>query len=156
MRVNHPSKREATATSLISRIVIPAGDLAVRDGLKALFSRLPLSQLSDEDRSTVEIVLAEALNNIVEHAYANSQGEIEISLSMRARDLQICIVDTGLPMPGGELPKARQPLTDSTRDLPEGGFGWLLIRSLSQDVSYRRDGRRNQLCFRLKTKQHKH
>jgi serine/threonine-protein kinase RsbW len=150
MRVNHPSK------SLQSRIVIPAGDLAVRDGLKALFNRLPLSDLSEDDRGTVEIVLAEALNNIVEHAYANSQGNIEISLKMQEDGLLVCITDSGLPMPDGALPDCPRPTTDPQQDLPEGGFGWFLIRSLSKDLSYRRDGPHNQLCFRLATKQPKH
>jgi serine/threonine-protein kinase RsbW len=156
MRVNHPPNRDAALPSLSSHIIIPARDLAVRDGLKALFNRLPLSKLSDEDRSTVEIVLAEALNNIVEHAYAKSQGDIEISLSMQANDLKVCIIDSGLPMPGGILPQAPQNLIEPLCDLPEGGFGWFLIRSLSKDLSYRRNGRHNQLCFRLLTKQHHH
>jgi serine/threonine-protein kinase RsbW len=156
MRVNHPPKPEAAASSLNSSVIIPARDLAVRDGLKILFNRLPLRELSEDDRGTVEIVLAEALNNIVEHAYASSQGDIEISLSLQANQLQVCIIDSGLPMPDGTLPTLQQPEPDPQRDLPEGGFGWFLIRSLSKDLSYRRDGPRNLLCFRLDTKQPKH
>ena len=32
-------------------------------------------------------------------------------------------------------------------DLPEGGFGWGMIRDLTDDLSYRRDGARNELRF---------
>ena len=34
-------------------------------------------------------------------------------------------------------------------DLPEGGFGWGLIRALSSGLSYRRMSERNRLAFRI-------
>lgn len=40
-------------------------------GLQEMFSSDLLMALSEGSRGTVEIVLAEALNNVVEHAYAN-------------------------------------------------------------------------------------
>ncbi|MDP1578473.1 MAG: ATP-binding protein, partial [Cypionkella sp.] len=80
-------------------------------------------------------------------------GEIEISLQLRRNELLCMISDTGAPMPGGQLPAGvLAPLGDFA-DLPEGGFGWHLIRSLSKDLSYRREGGRNLLSFRLDTLQ---
>ena len=31
--------------------------------------------------------------------------------------------------------------------LPEGGFGWALIRDMTRDLTYRRQGRMNRLSF---------
>ena len=54
------------------------------------------------------------------------------------------------PSPGGEPPAGQAPDPD---DLPEGGFGWHLIRSLSKDLEYHREGDRNFLTFRLDMRQ---
>ena len=36
---------------------------------------------------------------------------------------------------------------DAPQDLPEGGFGWFLIRSLTRDLTYLREDGYNMLCF---------
>ena len=50
-------------------------------------------------------------------------------------------------MPGGDLPGARQATIVDVADLPEGGFGWYLIRTLTQELTYLRDGERNLLSM---------
>lgn len=130
------------------RLTMPGDPQAVREGLQALFGTLMLRNLPSDGRGTAELVLAEVLNNIVEHAYSRHPGEIELSLSIGQDGLRCQIVDTGLPMPGGQPPAGKAP---DPADLPEGGFGWHLIRSLSQDLTYRREGSRNHLSFRLET-----
>ena len=47
--------------------------------------RIRLRSLSPDDRGTAEIVLAEVLNNIAEHAYARFPGQIRLSLSQADR-----------------------------------------------------------------------
>jgi serine/threonine-protein kinase RsbW len=130
------------------RLVIPAEAAAVRQALQAACDTLLLRSLTEDARSTAEIVIAEALNNIVEHAYASGEGEIELSLRRAEGKLSVLISDRGHPMPDGTLPEGRLPDRDPD-DLPEGGFGWFLIRRLSQDLRYCRADGRNQLFFRL-------
>ncbi|MDZ4394423.1 ATP-binding protein [Cypionkella sp.] len=139
--------------STSARLTIPGHQTAVRDGLRALLDTLLLRSLPEDGRGTAEIVLAEALNNIVEHAYAHHDGEIEISLQLRRNELLCKISDTGVPMPGGQLPAGVLAPHVDCADLPEGGFGWHLIRRLSKDLDYRREDGRNLLSFRLDTKQ---
>ncbi len=144
-----------------TRVVIRSDPLAVREALCALFERLMLGPMEDGTRDAAQIVLAEALNNIVEHAYAKAPGEIEVTLEISAHGLKCNIVDHGIAMPGGELPAGE--LADpapvgvapgvAIDDLPEGGFGWHLIRALSQDLRYRRVGGENLLSFRIDAKQ---
>ncbi|MDT8857381.1 ATP-binding protein [Paracoccaceae bacterium Fryx2] len=134
-----------------TRIVIPSDPLAVRAALRTLFDTLLLRTMPEDDRSTAQIVLAEALNNIVEHAYANSHGEIEVTLSLQPTGLDCRIVDFGHPMPGGHPPDGSLPPIGPEDTLPEGGFGWHLIRSLSRDLNYDRVDGCNRLSFRLDT-----
>ncbi|MEZ5798130.1 MAG: ATP-binding protein [Paracoccaceae bacterium] len=118
----------------------------VRAGLHRALQAEPLSLLSADDRSTAEIVLAEVLNNIAEHAYAQGDGTILLSLALGHDRLDCVIEDQGGPMPGGALPEGAAP--DPAR-LPEGGFGWHLIRTLCCDLSYERIGPTNRLKFSL-------
>lgn len=102
---------------------------------------------------TVEVVLAEALNNIVEHAFADT-GEGQVLLEMHeGRDrLRFHLRDTGQPLPGLALPTARLPRQNvSVQDLPEGGFGWYLIHSLTAALDYARVGPENHLSFEIET-----
>lgn len=131
-----------------ARVVIASDPMAVREGLRALFDTLLLRRLPPAERGTAELVLAEVLNNIVEHAYASESGDIELTLHLHQSELVCRIEDRGLPMPGERLPAGDLRPIDAD-DLPEGGFGWHLIRTLSRELNYRRIDGRNQLSFRL-------
>ena len=117
---------------------------SIRDGLRILFAMPVLAKLTDESLGAAEIVLAEVLNNIVEHAYAQFPGNIAIWITLRDSFLFVRTEDDGVPMPGGDLPGGKMACS---ADLPEGGFGWFLIRNLSHELTYQRDGERNLLSF---------
>jgi serine/threonine-protein kinase RsbW len=147
--------REAVMTDSQSctQMSIPGEPLAVRDGLRVI-CRSELAQgLTEDERGTMEIVLAEVLNNIVEHAYSENPGEIEVALKLSLDALAVTVVDDGLPMPGGDAPAGKLKPIGSFGDLPEGGFGWHLIRSLSRELVYQRKDGRNRLSFRLEREQ---
>jgi len=133
------------------RLVFDSDPMAVRKALKTLLDGCPLRLLSEDDRGTAEIVLSEALNNIVEHAYAAHRGQIELSVRVVRGALFCTVIDEGLPMPGETLPEGRLPEVCGVEDLPEGGFGWHLIHALSSDLAYQRLNGRNELRFRLNT-----
>lgn len=108
--------------------------------------------LNKDDIDNVELVLAEALNNIVEHAYApdDAAGRITIKCMHQDNGLHLEIEDEGARMPDGLPPTGSgQDLCLAVEDLPEGGFGWFLIRSLATDVTYARVGAANRLRLRL-------
>ncbi|MEM5477286.1 ATP-binding protein [Pacificibacter sp. AS14] len=133
------------------RLIIPANERSVRRGLLTIKSGMSNLSLSQEDWSTVELVIAEVLNNIVEHAYSDSEsGLIEAHLDYSHDTLQCKVIDTGRSMPNGKLPKgAPKDLTCNIADLPEGGFGWFLIHQLTRDLNYARHSNQNTLSFRL-------
>lgn len=139
-----------------TRIVIPSDPMAVRLALGALFGRPMASRMSADARDTAQIVLAEVLNNIVEHAYAQAPGEIEVTIEVSRGDLTCRIMDAGLPFPDASLPKGPLAPFCPADPLPEGGFGWHLIRTLSQDLNYHREGERNFLTFRITEQQFQH
>lgn len=127
------------------QLTLAADPLAVRQAMLSLTESPTLARLSADHRASAEIVLAEVLNNIAEHAYAGTKGTVRVCCQATPAGLACQITDQGLEMPGGMLPAGMLPLEDH----PEGGFGWFLIRSLTEDLQYRRLGKQNQLCFTI-------
>lgn len=125
--------------------------MAVREAAVATADRLLSRGYPEEICSAAELVLAEALNNIVEHAYGG-RADGRISVAIRRCNLGLCLVlrDHGSAMPGLSPPTGRDPsVPPLLGNLPEGGFGWLLIRALASDVVYRRAPGCNHLMLRL-------
>lgn len=112
-----------------------------------------LAHIADDNRSNAEVVLAEALNNIVEHAYDCENGQIEVRLRPSLGLLHCNIFDAGAPMPNDELPAGLAQPIGPGHTLPEGGFGWFLIRTLTTHLNYRRIDARNHLSFQLNIEQ---
>ena len=131
------------------RIALQSEPIAVRQALKGLFGDRLLHILQGDQRDTAELILAEVLNNVVEHAYAGGTGEIEVSVSLRDGSLVFTIVDGGAEMPGRTLPDGVLGDPSRAASLPEGGFGWHMVRTLARDVGYRRTKDRNVLSFSL-------
>lgn len=135
------------------KLCLVATALDVRRTLAEVDRVLKEMSCSSDARDTVQIVLAEVLNNIVEHAYREASGPIEICLSPTDAALAFAVCDRGRPMPNGLLPDSPLICAASVEDLPEGGFGWHLIRTLTDDLLYRRIDGENRLCFSILRKQ---
>ncbi|MEX3313837.1 ATP-binding protein [Sulfitobacter sp. PS-8MA] len=131
---------------------VQSSDLATREALRRVLEGLRPLALEAEVASTVELVLAEVLNNIVEHAYPDPKapGPIHVACRHAGDGLHFQLRDSGLPMPGGQAPLGMAQSVDTdAADLPEGGFGWFLIRDLAEDLTYRRVAQENQLDLHL-------
>lgn len=140
-----PSEREALHLRF-------AGDApSVRHALDTAVTRLLAMDLGEAAAGVVEIALAEALNNVVEHAYAGEKdGAVELIVERGDRALGFRILDDGWAMPGGTAPRGEAVDLDvALEDLPEGGFGWFLIHELTEGLSYRRLDGRNELTFQI-------
>ena len=116
-------------------------------GIATLSERLGALGLPETETDDVRIALAEAINNVVEHSYAGTTPEnVHVKCSLGTENLEILITDSGVPMPEGAL-GTRVPASVDTvlSDLPEGGFGWFLIRTLADEVRYDRRNGQNLL-----------
>ena len=132
-------------------LTLQSTSLAVRAALKNVVKQLHDFGLSDANGSVTELVLAEVLNNIAEHAYQSCQpGNIELTIHKNDNSLNLYLVDQGQPLPENAIPTpTRADLSGEQQDLPEGGWGWLIILDLAEDVSYQRLNDKNYLNFKL-------
>jgi len=127
-------------------------DDATRSCLHEILTALEPLSLGTEEVSTIQLVLAEVFNNIIEHAYPATQpdGPIITACEQKSDGLHFVVTDHGFEMPGGATPLGISPSLDvTTNDLPEGGFGWFLIKDLAKDVIYQRMDGANQLRLRI-------
>ncbi len=122
---------------------------SVREILCDLRARLQALGVGEDRCGEVEIAMAEALNNIVEHAYApGCAGPLRLSARLRDTHLVISARDAGQPLPGLDLPNRALPDTSGPLEsLPEGGFGWFLIHDLTEKVEYTRKENENHLTL---------
>lgn len=149
----HPRHLSESHTRL--DLAFPATPADVRGALSGVQDWLTSYAILDDLRASVELVLAEVLNNIVEHAYADAEdGTIDLRVDGREGGLDFQIHDGGKPMPDGVGPRAAGGATcPDPATLPEGGFGWFLVESLTHDLSYSREMGRNMLRFSMQPDQ---
>ncbi|MEM1297671.1 MAG: ATP-binding protein [Pseudomonadota bacterium] len=101
------------------------------------------AEIDEDTADMLRLCLAEALNNIVEHAYQGAEGKPIFADVQFMRDrFEVHLIDEGQPMPQGQVPSGDADYDlDDFENLPEGGFGWMLIRSQMDMIEYeRRDG----------------
>ena len=132
--------------------VLQAEPHDVRRTLKDLRTRFA-SQVSADAMGRLELVLAEVMNNVVEHADLAPQPlpgsmsrSMHLCVVMHDNGLSCAITDDGGHLPADCLLPRSLPALDPL-DLPEGGFGWCLIQGLTQSLCYYREGQRNCLAF---------
>lgn len=84
----------------------------------------------------VLISLMEALNNSIEHAYLEKEGNsIEVIVTLNKKKVEIDILETGIPRTKFEVPKLEfNP--DDLSTAPEGGMGLYIMHSLMDSVTY--------------------
>lgn len=131
------------------QVSLAADHLAVRDALRTILAQV-VAHIPADDAGTLELLLAEILNNIVEHGSVPAQAApITVSVDLQKHALACEVCDPGIALPEHLLvppPPAAAPYGDH---LPEGGFGWPLIHDLAHNLTYRRAAGRNRLSFSL-------
>lgn len=138
-----------TGVEPLFRRQFSATDRDTRETLEILMQVLTRAGVGAEDSSNIELILAEALNNVAEHAYAEGVGPVELTVTLQQGGVACTIADHGRPMPLGVVPSPGLPVIAPPDDLPEGGFGWHIIRCLATDLTYHRDRLQNRLSLRV-------
>jgi serine/threonine-protein kinase RsbW len=125
--------------------------------LPALLSNLekwitPISEflkgdgLCQRNVTHIELALEEALVNVCRYAYQPGQGDIEVRCQIRDdRRYLIEIVDSGFPFDVCTLPTPELKACITERKV--GGLGVHLIRKMTNEMTYRREGDHNILSL---------
>lgn len=110
------------------------------------------SQQPAEVAESMRLCLAEALNNVVEHAYDGREGlPIHVDLLVDDAEYEIRMIDQGRVMPNGCVPEVEideEIDFDDIENLPEGGFGLYLLQEELDTIVYDRRDDYNVLIMR--------
>lgn len=95
----------------------------------------------------MRLVMEEALVNIINYAYPNSVGEIEIDYNFyeKKKILTIKIIDSGIPF--NPLEKEEPDLSLSMEERQIGGLGIYMIKTIMDEVNYERVDGKNILII---------
>lgn len=97
------------------------------------FVRAACPQVPEAARDEVELAVDEACANIIEHAYPEAGGAIQLALEADPARLRITLCDQGLPFGDHAY---QQPDLAAVMQLTPGGRGIYLMRCLMDEVSY--------------------
>ena len=141
--------RSATRVQPMFHRVLHADPLDVRQALTDLRTRFAPA-VSADTMGRLELVLAEVMNNVAEHAATQGvgSGSMHLCVVMQDNAVSCAITDDGSSLPVNCLKPRNLPALDPL-DLPEGGFGWFLIQGLTQSLCYYREDHRNCLAFTI-------
>jgi len=103
--------------------------------------------LPDERRGIVALVVEEAFVNLCRHAYkGRDDGTVRVRLSGVAGQLAVELRDSGPAFdPIAQAPRPR--LDASVEERRPGGLGVELMRRMTDELRYRRDGDENVLTM---------
>ncbi|MFH0731243.1 MAG: ATP-binding protein [Pseudomonadota bacterium] len=99
--------------------------------------------IGEEKCADLELALEEALVNIFSYAYPETPGFVTVSCRTEADGFVLLLEDEGIAF---SMMAASPP--DLNRDMADrkiGGLGIHLIKTLMDEVRYRREGNRNML-----------
>ncbi|SLN59154.1 serine-protein kinase RsbW [Roseivivax jejudonensis] len=153
MPADEPSSGRAGAAvgDAATTLHLHATPVDIRSALLRFEADLRVAGLNAAQAGLSALVVGEALNNVAEHALRGCPaGRIEVRAILEPGHLSVLVEDQGAPMPGLALPRGDLPdLSRDLSDLPEGGFGWHLIRALTHSLDYSRTHGRNRLRMRI-------
>ena len=94
----------------------------------------------------VQLVIEEMVINVMNYGHEDGSHEIEITMDSEPHLLTIEITDDGKPF--DPLEDAPEPdLVGSIEDRRVGGLGVYLVRTMMDDMSYRREQGKNHLVL---------
>lgn len=128
----------------MATMTLPARLPSVARGITFVANHASTAGLPAKRVAEIELVVEEALVNICHYAYRGKVGNVEVRCNRDGtRQFHIEIIDAGEPFNILTLPPPDPTATLDQR--PVGGLGGLLIRSLVDNVGYRREDSRNIL-----------
>lgn len=95
----------------------------------------------------VRLVAEEVLVNIINYAYPDKTGDVEVTLfPEESKGLKVEVADSGISF--NPLSRPDPDISAPIEERNIGGLGIYLLRNIMEEVDYKRENNRNILTFR--------
>ncbi|MDE0667229.1 MAG: ATP-binding protein [Acidimicrobiaceae bacterium] len=132
LRADTNSEVRKTSYNELAELVAAIEELGEEDGW------------SGELTFRISLVVDELAQNVVDYAYIDTPGDVEVAVTSTDETVVIEITDEGKPF--DPLTEAPAPdLTSPIESRPIGGLGVHFTKTLMDDVEYRRESGQNRL-----------
>lgn len=134
-------------------------ELTLRNEVAELEKLVPFIQALSSELSlphelvfNLNLVLEEAISNIIFYAYPGQSGkEINVQALCKGNSLIFTLTDTGLPFDPTRVEDA--DITLSVEERPIGGLGIFLIKNIMNEVEYQRIEGKNIFTLKKEIKE---
>lgn len=130
----------------ISHVKLPAKIDSLSSFIRLVAGIAEKHVMSREQINLIELSTEEILVNIINYAYPEKIGDVEV-ICGESQDGEFILkfIDSGIPF---NLLSVKEPNTKaSIEDRPIGGLGIYLVKKLMKDIKYTRDANRNILTI---------
>lgn len=116
------------------KIRVPAHENEVPGIIGSIEESMRCLGFSDEDNLSFQLAVEEACINIMNHGYRNAKGYISIVLESRPNCFTVIIEDEAPQFDPIRFEKPK--LAEDLNEMPIGGFGIHLVKSLTDEMIY--------------------
>jgi anti-sigma regulatory factor (Ser/Thr protein kinase) len=138
----------------VARLVVPGRFDRLTEIASFVTQAARTCGLCDDEVFHVEMAVDEACSNIIEHAYAERTGDIDIACCcLEAGQFEVILRDSGRPFDPEAVPAPDMTMPADLDDLNEGGLGLYFMRKLMDEVRFESaPGQGNTLTMLKRTK----
>jgi len=129
----------------VSKISLPAKLENVEQMLRFVAAFAKRRGFTQQRIQELELAAEEALVNVINYAYPEEAGPVEMRCDVVDDRVKIEIMDTGIPF--DPLTQGDPNLTAGTSGRKAGGLGIYYVRQMMDEVEYRREKGKNILSF---------
>ena len=97
----------------------------------------------------IDVCLEEIYVNIASYAYDDKEGTAKISFDKQDNEITLKFEDEGIYY--NPLQKEDPDITLSLEERPIGGLGIFMVKEMSKDIEYKREGNKNILILKFGT-----
>lgn len=118
----------------MSKLSFPAIPSQIEQIIDQIMTAPEVVSVPEEMLFTLRLAVEELVANVVNYAYSNEEGNLEVDINVKDNQLSITFIDHGVPF--NPLVQNDPDITLSAEDREIGGLGIFLVKQVMDSVEY--------------------
>jgi len=130
----------------MNTIELPAIMDNLEEGIDFILAGIEQAGVDQKMLFQLRLACEEVIVNVINYAYPDSKGSMQISYDISDNELEVVVSDSGVHF--NPINKEDPDLSIPLEDRKIGGLGIFLVRNIMDQVEYSREDGRNILTMR--------